>query len=483
MVSCISSLFQPIKVKPFSPISFNNKKSKNNKVGGLFQPIPPSKKTKGLFQPVKMTPIKITPINNSKPKNLIFGFDIPKNKRKVKGKKSLSWNQAKAKFPKMSPFGDADKDGVKNWLDCRPFDKKRQALKKPDKNKPAWKMMPKSWEKIKQDKCPTCPKDIKEKDFTSPLSKKEYSISGMCQDCQDDTFGAAPYPLKNANPIIKRGGEKYEMIKLGGESNQEKYEKQLKSNQKKFEVTGTEVNPYGTHTMQEWVEAKNKKEAKIKAIKRHEADIIPEDVGKQTYEDVKITKLTDNEYEDIKENRRKTFQESPEVTYGPNWKKEMPIEPNETLSDYKKRAYTDDPEGFKEFKEEHMERMKNYPKSHEQVYGEPLTGEKKKQWEEQYNNLKNEIVIEDVYDENRDEKFSDHRQMTVEDAGMEAPDDIDDEDESSARDAARDEVLNILERKDRERTAEIKRIKNLEGVPEWERKMMLKAVKSSTWGW
>ena len=48
---------------------------------------------------------------------------------------------------------------------------------------------------------------------------------------------------------------------------------------------------------------------------------------------------------------------------------------------------------------------------------------------------------------------------------------------------ARDEVLNILERKDRERKAEIKRIKNLKGIPEWERKMMLKAVKSSVWGW
>jgi len=38
----------------------------------------------------------------------------------------MSWTQAKAKYPMLSPFKDADRDGVKNWLDCKPFDKKRQ---------------------------------------------------------------------------------------------------------------------------------------------------------------------------------------------------------------------------------------------------------------------------------------------------------------------------------------------------------------------
>ena len=59
--------------------------------------------------------------------NLIFGYDHPKKPRKVKGKLAMSWPQAKKKYPKMSPFGDADKDGVKNWLDCAPFDKTRQS--------------------------------------------------------------------------------------------------------------------------------------------------------------------------------------------------------------------------------------------------------------------------------------------------------------------------------------------------------------------
>ena len=52
-------------------------------------------------------------------------FDIKQKKKKVL-KKNMSWTQAKAKFPKLSPFKDADKDGVSNWLDCKPFDRKRQ---------------------------------------------------------------------------------------------------------------------------------------------------------------------------------------------------------------------------------------------------------------------------------------------------------------------------------------------------------------------
>ena len=38
----------------------------------------------------------------------------------------LSWKQVKARFPLMRPLGDADKDGVKNFRDCKPFDIKRQ---------------------------------------------------------------------------------------------------------------------------------------------------------------------------------------------------------------------------------------------------------------------------------------------------------------------------------------------------------------------
>lgn len=35
--------------------------------------------------------------------------------------------------------------------------------------------------------CPMCGKEIK--GFKDELSKKEFSISGMCQDCQNSVFG------------------------------------------------------------------------------------------------------------------------------------------------------------------------------------------------------------------------------------------------------------------------------------------------------
>ena len=41
-------------------------------------------------------------------------------------KKNLSWPQAKRRFPKLNPYGDIDRDGVKNMLDCRPFNKRKQ---------------------------------------------------------------------------------------------------------------------------------------------------------------------------------------------------------------------------------------------------------------------------------------------------------------------------------------------------------------------
>jgi hypothetical protein len=41
-------------------------------------------------------------------------------------KKDLRWFQAKAKFLRLSPRGDIDKDKVRNKKDCRPFNKKKQ---------------------------------------------------------------------------------------------------------------------------------------------------------------------------------------------------------------------------------------------------------------------------------------------------------------------------------------------------------------------
>ncbi len=42
-------------------------------------------------------------------------------------------------------------------------------------------------ESIQADICTWCGKPAKE--FRNPLSKKEYTISGLCQKCQDEVFG------------------------------------------------------------------------------------------------------------------------------------------------------------------------------------------------------------------------------------------------------------------------------------------------------
>jgi len=47
-----------------------------------------------------------------------------KNVRRIP-KKNLTWPQAVKKYPKITMFGDADRDGKLNMFDCKPFDKKR----------------------------------------------------------------------------------------------------------------------------------------------------------------------------------------------------------------------------------------------------------------------------------------------------------------------------------------------------------------------
>lgn len=44
-------------------------------------------------------------------------------------------------------------------------------------------------EAVENKKCPFCGCDPIEKGFRDELSKREFEISGLCQDCQDDTFG------------------------------------------------------------------------------------------------------------------------------------------------------------------------------------------------------------------------------------------------------------------------------------------------------
>lgn len=62
----------------------------------------------------------------TKPVSTIFSRTPSKRKLSHIPKKNLNWWQAKKRYPNLKPFGDADKDGVINILDCKPFNKKRQ---------------------------------------------------------------------------------------------------------------------------------------------------------------------------------------------------------------------------------------------------------------------------------------------------------------------------------------------------------------------
>ncbi len=42
---------------------------------------------------------------------------------------------------------------------------------------------------VEQGCCPFCKRLVDENCFKDELSKKEFKISGLCQECQDETFG------------------------------------------------------------------------------------------------------------------------------------------------------------------------------------------------------------------------------------------------------------------------------------------------------
>lgn len=45
-------------------------------------------------------------------------------------------------------------------------------------------------ERVEMGLCPICGIKIETGSFRNEISKKEFKISGMCQKCQDDIFGA-----------------------------------------------------------------------------------------------------------------------------------------------------------------------------------------------------------------------------------------------------------------------------------------------------
>ena len=64
------------------------------------------------------------------------------------------------------------------------------ALIKPDLNKPCFQLPMFAHMKIQiaSGFCPMCLNEIREEDFREEKNKREYTLSGMCQKCQDKTF-------------------------------------------------------------------------------------------------------------------------------------------------------------------------------------------------------------------------------------------------------------------------------------------------------
>lgn len=49
-------------------------------------------------------------------------------------------------------------------------------------------MFPEESKRRAEGLCPLCAKPAKLEDMRDPLSRKEFGISGMCQECQDKEF-------------------------------------------------------------------------------------------------------------------------------------------------------------------------------------------------------------------------------------------------------------------------------------------------------
>ena len=58
----------------------------------------------------------------------------------------------------------------------------------PDLSKPVFSIFPEQADRVINAECVFCASPIKDSDFKDEISKREYSISGMCQCCQDEVF-------------------------------------------------------------------------------------------------------------------------------------------------------------------------------------------------------------------------------------------------------------------------------------------------------
>ena len=50
---------------------------------------------------------------------------------------------------------------------------------------------------VEENKCPLCERIIDMKSFRDKLSLKEFQVSGLCQDCQDEIFNPKNEEFRN----------------------------------------------------------------------------------------------------------------------------------------------------------------------------------------------------------------------------------------------------------------------------------------------
>ena len=58
----------------------------------------------------------------------------------------------------------------------------------PDLSKPVFQLFPRMADRVINGVCTSCAEFIESDEFNDELSAKEFSISGMCQSCQDTFF-------------------------------------------------------------------------------------------------------------------------------------------------------------------------------------------------------------------------------------------------------------------------------------------------------